>query len=107
MEMKITNSAPDHTVLGRLNGLAQTLSAAGRALGPLVAGGLFSAATRIRPKGEALAFGFFAGISLIGFFLSFGIQSEGLEAEDWEGEESRQSSGVDETTPFIDGESTT
>eukprot|EP00249_Psilotum_nudum_P033702 c51349_g1_i1 orf=2-226(+) len=28
----ITNSAPNHTVLGALNGLAQTLSAAGRAV---------------------------------------------------------------------------
>ncbi|KAF2669159.1 MFS general substrate transporter [Microthyrium microscopicum] len=84
--LMITNSAPNHAVLGRLNGLAQTLSAAGRAVGPFLSGSIFSAATHIQPKGEALAFGLFAGIAFIGFLISFGIQSEDLEAEDWEGE---------------------
>jgi hypothetical protein len=68
-------------VLGTLNGLAQTLSAAGRSVGPFISGALFTAATSIRPKGEALAFGIFAGISFVGFVLSFGIRGGGLEAE--------------------------
>ena len=38
----------------------------------------------MKPKGEALAFGVFGGISFIGFLLSFGIRSEDLEAEGWE-----------------------
>ncbi|KAK5942037.1 hypothetical protein PMZ80_005990 [Knufia obscura] len=80
----ITNSAPNHHVLGALNGLAQTLSAAGRAVGPFFAGGLFTVATKVRPKGEALAFGVFGGIAFIGFLLSFGIRSSDLEAEGWE-----------------------
>ncbi|KAF2116935.1 major facilitator superfamily domain-containing protein [Lophiotrema nucula] len=79
----ITNSAPNHSVLGTLNGLAQTLSAAGRAVGPFISGGLFTAATSLKTKGEALAFGIFAGVSFIGFLLSFGIRSDGLEAEGW------------------------
>ncbi|KAJ4297552.1 hypothetical protein N0V90_005444 [Kalmusia sp. IMI 367209] len=79
----ITNSAPNHNVLGTLNGLAQTLSAAGRAAGPFISGSLFTAATKIQPKGEALAFGIFAGVSFIGFLLSFGIRGGGLEAEGW------------------------
>ncbi|SMY24158.1 unnamed protein product [Zymoseptoria tritici ST99CH_1A5] len=79
----ITNSAPSHAVLGTLNGLAQTLSAAGRALGPLMSGALFSAATRVKTKGEALAFGVFAGIALVGLGMSFGIRGKGLEAEGW------------------------
>ncbi|KAL8776787.1 MAG: hypothetical protein Q9194_002945 [Teloschistes cf. exilis] len=79
----ITNSAPDHSVLGTINGLAQTLSAAGRAVGPFLSGALFSAAMKIRPKGEALAFGVFGGITFVGFLLSFGIRGEGLEAEDF------------------------
>jgi len=83
----ITNSAPNHNVLGTLNGLAQTLSAAGRAAGPFISGSLFTAATKIQPKGEALPFGLFAGISLLGFFLSFGIRGENLEAEGWSDEE--------------------
>ncbi|KAK4942723.1 hypothetical protein LTR66_014677 [Elasticomyces elasticus] len=80
----ITNSAPNHAVLGTLNGLAQTLSAAGRAAGPFMSGSLFTAATHVKPKGEALAFGVFGGISFIGFLLSFGIRGHGLEAEGWE-----------------------
>ncbi|KAK3066718.1 hypothetical protein LTS18_001534, partial [Coniosporium uncinatum] len=59
----ITNSAPNHQVLGTLNGLAQTLSAAGRAAGPFLSGSLFTAATKVTPKGEALAFGVFGGIT--------------------------------------------
>ncbi|KAB8337172.1 hypothetical protein FH972_021476 [Carpinus fangiana] len=82
----ITNSARDHTVLGALNGLAQTLSAAGRAVGPFISGGLFSLATRVHPKGEALAFGVFGGISLIGFLISFGIRGAGLEDSEWDEE---------------------
>lgn len=84
--LMITNSAPNHNVLGTLNGLAQTLSAAGRAAGPFVSGSLFTAATKIQPKGEVLPFGIFAGISLIGFLLSIGIRGEGLEAEGWSDE---------------------
>ncbi|KAF2098147.1 MFS general substrate transporter, partial [Rhizodiscina lignyota] len=83
----ITNSAPTHQVLGTLNGLAQTLSAAGRAVGPFISGSLFSAATRVQPKGEALAFGLFGGISFLGFLLSFGIRGEELESEDWSEED--------------------
>ncbi|KAL8934704.1 MAG: hypothetical protein Q9216_005775 [Gyalolechia sp. 2 TL-2023] len=77
----ITNSAPNHSVLGTINGLAQTLSAAGRAVGPFLSGALFSVAVKVRPKGEALAFCVFGGITFVGFLLSFGIRGEGLEAE--------------------------
>ncbi|KAL8707988.1 MAG: hypothetical protein Q9220_007068 [cf. Caloplaca sp. 1 TL-2023] len=83
----ITNSAPNHSVLGTLNGLAQTLSAAGRAVGPFLSGALFSLAIKIRPKGEALAFGIFGGITFVGFLLSFGIRGEGLEAEGFSDDE--------------------
>lgn len=80
----ITNSAPSHAVLGTLNGLAQTLSAAGRAVGPFISGSLFTAAVHIKPKGEALAFGVFGGISLLGFLLSFGIRGAELEDDGWQ-----------------------
>lgn len=83
----ITNSAPNHSVLGTLNGLAQTLSAAGRAVGPFLSGGLFSISTKVKPKGEAIAFGVFGAVSLVGFLLSFGIRSESLEADGWEEED--------------------
>ncbi|OJJ43850.1 hypothetical protein ASPZODRAFT_135881 [Penicilliopsis zonata CBS 506.65] len=79
----VTNSAPNHAVLGALNGLAQTLSAAGRTVGPFLSGGLFSLTSNVQPKGEALAFGVFGAVSFIGFLLSFGIQGRSLEAEGW------------------------
>ena len=86
-QFQITNSAPNHSVLGTLNGLAQTLSAAGRAAGPFLSGGLFSLAMHVRPKGEVLAFGVFGGIAFIGFLMSFGIRDQSLEAEGWDEEE--------------------
>ena len=67
-----------------MNGLAQTLSAAGRAVGPFISGSLFTASTNLKPKGEALAFGIFGGITFIGFLLSFGIRGANLEAADWD-----------------------
>jgi hypothetical protein len=66
-----------------LNGIAQTLSAAGRAVGPFISGALFTGATKLPRKGEALPFGVFAGISLIGFAMSFGIRGENLEDAGW------------------------
>lgn len=82
-------------MLGTLNGLAQTLSAAGRAAGPFISGSLFTAATKIQPKGEALPFGIFAGISLLGFFMSFGIRGASLEDDDW-GDESEDEDDEEE-----------
>lgn len=52
-----------------------------------MSGSLFTAATKIEPKGEAVPFGIFAGISLIGFCLSLGIRGDNLEAEGWSDEE--------------------
>lgn len=92
----ITNSAPDHSVLGRLNGLAQTLSAAGRTVGPFVAGGLFSASTTLEPRGEALAFGTFAGITAVGVLLSFGIRTRNLETEEQSEDDSESTSDEDD-----------
>lgn len=103
MCLQITNSAPNHSVHGTLNGLAQTLSAAGRAVGPFLSGGLFSLATHVKPKGEALAFGVFGGIAFLGFLLSFGIRGEGLEAEGWD-EEHHSLDEEDEEGGDDDGE---
>ncbi|TVY68786.1 putative membrane protein [Lachnellula suecica] len=86
----ITNSAPNHSVLGTLNGLAQTLSAAGRAAGPFLSGGLFSIATNVRPKGEALSWGVFGGIAFLGFLASFGIRGDDLESGEWDEESGSQ-----------------
>lgn len=39
---------------------------------------------RVQPKGEAIPFIVFAVVSLVGFFLSFGIQGRSLEADGWD-----------------------
>lgn len=93
----MTNSAPNHSVLGALNGLAQTLSAAGRAVGPFLSGGLFSLASKVK-NGEMLAFGVFAAVSFVGFVLSFGIRSPALEAAGWSSDdEDNQDKSDDES----------
>lgn len=84
-------------MLGTLNGLAQTLSAAGRAVGPFVSGGLFSLATKVEPKGEALAFGLFGGIAFLGFMLSYGIRSPNLEAAGWESSDGEDDGASDKS----------
>ncbi|OBT50773.1 hypothetical protein VE04_09550 [Pseudogymnoascus sp. 24MN13] len=80
----ITNSAPEPECLGALNGLAQTLSAAGRAVGPVIAGGLFSAAPKNGRSGGWIPFGVFGGVAVLGFVASWGIRGEELEGEEWD-----------------------
>lgn len=79
-----------------MNGLAQTLSAAGRTIGPFLAGGLFSLSTHVHPKGEALAFGVFGAVTFIGFLTSFGIRDSSLEAQNWDEEEEGSQGDDDE-----------
>ena len=72
-------------------------------MGPLLSGSLFSLVSEVRPKGEAIAFGTFGGIALLGFLCSFGITGSNLEAEGWdegneegsEDEEASDSSSTD------------
>ncbi len=56
-------------------------------MGPFLSGALFSVATKVKPKGETLAFGVFGGITFVGFLLAFGIRGDGLEAEGFADEE--------------------
>ncbi|OAF54304.1 hypothetical protein VC83_09381 [Pseudogymnoascus destructans] len=80
----ITNSAPEPECLGALNGLAQTLSSAGRGVGPVMAGGLFSAAPKNGRSGGWIPFGVFGGVAVLGFVASWGIRGEELEGEEWD-----------------------
>jgi hypothetical protein len=82
---QITNSAPSHASLGTLNGVAQTLSALGRSIGPFVSGGLFTLSAHIQPKGEVLAWTVFGGLAIFGWIGSLFIKRDGLESEDWTG----------------------
>jgi len=71
----ITNSTPSPHLLGTLNGLANTLAAAGRAIGPLLAGGLFSISGRI-DHGEFLSWGVFGALSIFGLAMSIPITTK-------------------------------
>ncbi|KAK0726184.1 major facilitator superfamily domain-containing protein [Apiosordaria backusii] len=90
----ITNSAPGHETLGTLNGIAQTLSAAGRSVGPFLSGSLFTLSMRVEPKGEALAWGLFAGVTLGGWIWSWAIKGQGLESAEYEGDEDEHGEDV-------------
>ncbi|KAK4199160.1 major facilitator superfamily domain-containing protein [Triangularia verruculosa] len=91
----ITNSAPSHETLGTLNGIAQTLSAAGRSVGPFLSGGLFTLSMRVKSKGEALAWGLFAGIALGGWIWSWAIKGQGLESAEYEGDDGDSDGSAD------------
>ncbi|KAA8904959.1 major facilitator superfamily domain-containing protein [Sphaerosporella brunnea] len=81
----ITNASPKPSTLGTLNGLAQTLSAGGRAFAPFVSGALFTAGFKMK-GGEWLPWGLFGGIALLGLGLSFGLSWPGFESDDEEAE---------------------
>jgi hypothetical protein len=55
----------------------------------------------VRPKGEALAFGLFAGIALLGFALSFGIRGEKLEGETPDEHENGRRGEREEESPLV------
>ena len=67
-------------------------------MGPFLSGGLFSISTRVKPKGEALAWGVFGGIALLGCLASFGIRGESLESGEWEEEDAHQAEDEDDDT---------
>lgn len=75
--------------------MAQTLSAAGRSVGPFLSGGLFTLAIRVEPKGALLAWGFFGGIAVAGWLGTLAIRGQGLESEDWVGDD-EESESTDE-----------
>ncbi|KAI5809781.1 MFS transporter-like protein [Peziza echinospora] len=87
--LMFTNASPDNKVLGRINGLAQTLSAAGRAVGPFLSGGLWSLASGVGGHGVPgggrkvawLAWGVFGAVTVVGVFLAAGIRGEEVESE--------------------------
>lgn len=49
----------------------------------------------MRPKGEALAWGLFAGVALVGWLGSLVIRNKGLESADWEDDEDDSSDEID------------
>ncbi|UKZ81474.1 hypothetical protein TrVFT333_009246 [Trichoderma virens FT-333] len=89
----ITNSAPSHASLGTLNGVAQTLSALGRSIGPFASGSLFTLSMGIQPKGEVLAWSLFGGLALLGCIGSMFIRGDGLESDDWYNGEDEEDEG--------------
>ena len=51
-------------------------------MGPFLSGGLFTLSSRIEHKGELLAWGLFAGITIVGYFMALAIDGRNLESED-------------------------
>ncbi|KAL5611386.1 uncharacterized protein BROUX77_001542 [Berkeleyomyces rouxiae] len=79
----LNNSCPDSQHLGALNGLAQSLSAAGRSLGPFVAGTIFYFALSIGHQGTIVSWGLFAAVAVGGWLGSLGIHCLELESDDY------------------------
>lgn len=100
----ITNSAPTHETLGSLNGIAQTLSAAGRSFGPFASGGLFTLSMRLQSKGELLAWGVFGGIALVGWAWTLFIRGGKLESDDFLGDDDTDYSDSDNHSENLEGE---
>ncbi|KAG8167006.1 hypothetical protein KVR01_002695 [Diaporthe batatas] len=100
----ITNSAPAHETLGSLNGIAQTLSAAGRSFGPFASGGLFTLSMRLHHKGELLAWGVFGGIALVGWGWTLFIRAGRLESDDYLGGDNTDYSNSDHLSENSEGE---
>ncbi|KKA26504.1 hypothetical protein TD95_004248 [Thielaviopsis punctulata] len=92
----INNSCPDGHNLGALNGLAQSLSAAGRSLGPVVAGSVFSLAVSHTQHGAVIAWCLFATVAVAGWLGTLVIHCPELESEDYI--ESHQESPADSPT---------
>jgi MFS family permease len=92
----LTNSASSLRVLGTLNGFATSFSAIGRALGPLLAGGMFTVGVN---RGYILApWWLLAGIGFIAVIPSFYlVEGEGFGGdENEEGEISDEDDEVDD-----------
>ena len=52
--------------------------------------------TNVNPKGEAVAFGVFGAIAVMGCLIAFGIRGEKLEAEGFDDEGSEDSDDEDD-----------
>lgn len=100
----ITNSAPTHETLGTLNGIAQTLSAAGRSFGPFASGGLFTLSMRLQHKGELLAWGVFGGVALVGWGWTLFISGGKLESDDFLGDDGNEDSDGEQHDEHDGGE---
>lgn len=79
-----TNLSPGSCVLGRINGLAQTLAAAGRAIGPFLGGGVWTLAVKKVNGGivASLAWGVFGGVCMLGMAPAMGIRELQIRSED-------------------------
>ncbi|TGZ82350.1 MFS general substrate transporter [Ascodesmis nigricans] len=80
--LMITNASPKPNTLGMLNGMAQSLSAGGRAIGPLVSGGLFTLSMGVKKDSEFLSWGVFGAIAVVGTVLSCFLKGANLESRD-------------------------
>lgn len=101
----LTNSASSLRVLGTLNGFATSFSAIGRALGPLLAGGMFTVGVDkgyiIAPWWLLAAIGFAGAVPV--FYLVEGEGFGGDENEDGEISDEEDEAEVDARAEAVDG----
>ncbi|RPA80401.1 MFS general substrate transporter [Ascobolus immersus RN42] len=95
----VTNSAPNHESLGTLNGLAQTLGALGRAIGPITAGSMWSLIEGADNGGkEWLIWGGLGCVSALGGVLALGLtkwkKDYKRDAEEVDEEDEEESNGA-------------
>lgn len=76
-----TNASPGSCVLGRINALAQTLAAAGRAIGPFLGGSIWTLVVKRGKGGRGawLAWGVFGGVCMLGIAPAMGIKGPQVE----------------------------
>jgi MFS family permease len=101
----LTNSASSLRVLGTLNGFATSFSAIGRALGPLLAGGMFSVGVNkgyvIAPWWLLAAIGFVGAIPV--FYLVEGEGFGGDQNDDGEISDEEDEAEVDARADAVEG----
>ncbi|KAF5104139.1 hypothetical protein DV451_000879 [Geotrichum candidum] len=103
MAILLTNAAPSRAVLGAVNGVAQSATAASKCIGPFVAGNLYSLGLRIGAVG--LAWWALAAVVIIEIYVTRAL-------EEWDTEnlfkaDAPEPDSAEETEPLVSGRSTT
>jgi hypothetical protein len=83
MYILLTNASPSRTVLGKVNGLAQTVVSLVRAVGPASSTALFALSVEKNLMGGRLVFAVLFVVAVLGVGLSF-LQEDGPMEENAE-----------------------
>ncbi|KAF5101409.1 hypothetical protein D0Z00_000888 [Geotrichum galactomycetum] len=103
MAILLTNAAPSRAVLGTVNGVAQSATAASKCIGPFVAGNLYSLGVRIGAVG--LAWWALAAVAIVEIYVTRAL-------EEWDTKNLFKTNATEpdfakETEPLVSGRSAT